>query len=499
MTPTRTVWNPLWYVWAAAGVAALAITHELAPGRLRGHWLIVTPILILVGVLVIRRLWDLPPAATMCAAIVLTVFSGAWRQMGLGNLPFDRLLIVVVVLQMLLRAPGTAHTPRLQVRNVHLLMCLTIMYVLASAVAAGTITTETGTLTLLDEFGAVPFLMFLLAPAVFAGRRERNLLLATLVGLGAYLGFTAIFQSLGPHALVFPRYILTFNSEVSAGRASGPFQGVVVEGFATFACAVAAAIAFAQWREQRRRYLAAVVIAACVFGCFLTFERGVWIAAAVATVVTALATRTGRRWLIPGLLACGIAIGGALVGSSALASKATTRVEDQVSVWDRENQTSAGLRMVAAKPLFGFGWESYTSDSLEYFRQTPTYPMDGYSEANYETIGPLLPLHDTYLSYAVELGLVGALLWMASLLCGVGGAILSRGPGDLRPWKLGLIALFSFYLVVSLFNPYQASPFLVLLLWVWGGVAQGGPSLSAQARRAKLAREMKTGVAWIPA
>jgi O-antigen ligase len=236
-----------------------------------------------------------------------------------------------------------------------------------------------------------------------------------------------------------------------------------------------------------------------VFGCFLTFERGVWIAAAVATIATALATRTGRRWLIPGLLACGIAIGGALVVSSTLASKASSRVEDQVSVWDRENQTSAGLRMVAAKPLFGFGWDSYTSDSLEYFRQTATYPMDGYSIASYETIGQLLPIHDTYLAYAVELGLVGALLWLACLLCGVGGAILSPGPNELHLWKLGLLALLGFYLVVSLFNPYQASPFLALLLWIWAGVARGGPSLSAQVRRAKLARETRTGVAWIPA
>jgi O-antigen ligase len=481
-----------------AGLAALVFTREFIPARLHGHWLIVTPILIVVGVLAVRRLWELPPAATMCAAIVLTVFSGAWQQMGWGSLPFDRLLIVVVVLQVLLRAPGTAQTPRLQVRNVHLLMCLTVMYVLASAVAAGTITTETGVLTLLDEFGVVPFIMFLLAPAVFAGRRERDLLLTTLVGLGAYLGFTAVFQSLGPHALVFPRYILAFNSEVSAGRASGPFQGVVVEGFATFACAGAAVIAFARWRGQRKRYLAAIVAVVCAFGCFLTFERGVWIAAAVATIATALATRTGRRWVVPGLLVCSISVGGALFASSTLASKTSSRVEDQVSVWDRENQTAAGLRMVEARPLFGFGWNSYASNSLEYFRQTANYPMDGYSLANFETIGQLLPIHDTYLSYAVELGLVGALLWLTSLLWGIGGAILSRGPSDLRPWKLGLIALFAFYLVVSLFNPYQASPFLALLLWTWAGVARGGPSLSAQAQLA-MRRRQRTGVAWIPA
>lgn len=493
---TRAVWRPRWWAWTLLGLAALALVREVTPSRLQGHWLILMPLSILACVLVVRRLWELPPAVTMCAAIVLTIFSGAWQQLGLGGLPFDRLLIVIVLLQFLLRAPGVEHTPRLRIRNVHLLMCLTIMYVLGSAIASGTLTTETGFLTLFDQFGVVPFVMFLVAPAVFAGQRERNLLLATLVGLGAYLGLTAIFESLGPHVLVFPRYILT---EVNGERAGGPFQSVVAEGFATFACAIAAAIAFAQWHGWRRRYLAGTVAVVCIFGCFLTLERALWIAAAAAITITALATRTGRRWLIPGILACAIVIGGALVVSSTLAQKTSARVEDKMSVWDRQNQTSAGLRMVAAKPLFGFGWDRYESDSLEYFRQTATYPMAGYSLATYESIGPLLPLHDTYLAYAVELGLVGALLWLTSLLWGIGEAIFRRGLADLRLWKLGLIAIVVFYLVVGLFNPYQTAPFIVLILWVWAGVALGNTPLPVRERRIKTVMQGSGDVAWIHA
>ncbi len=61
-------------------------------------------------------------------------------------------------------------------------------------------------------------------------------------------------------------------------------------------------MAFAQWRGQRRRHLALIVGVVCIFGCFLTLERGVWIAALSGTVIAALATRSGRRWLAPGLL-----------------------------------------------------------------------------------------------------------------------------------------------------------------------------------------------------
>src|SRR5579862_627499 len=266
----RAVWRPPWYAWALLGVAMLALAREVAPERLHGHWLILTPVLIVAGVLVLRRLWELNPAILMCAAIVLTIFSGAWQQMGLGGLPLDRLLLVIVLLQFLLRAPGLARTPRLQIRNVHLLMCVTIMYVLGSAVAAGTQTSEIGVLSLFDQLGIAPYLVFLLAPAVFAGERERKLLLATLVGLGAYLGFTALFESFGPHVLVLPRYIAHVDVESTEGHVNGPFQNSVAEGIATFACAVAAAMAFAQWRGRRSRPFAAAVAGACIFGCFLT-------------------------------------------------------------------------------------------------------------------------------------------------------------------------------------------------------------------------------------
>lgn len=497
MMAQRLVWHPPWYAWIAAWLAAIAGIRQLSPTRLQGHWLILTPLLLLVGVLIARRLWESPPAVTMCAAIVLTIFSGAWHQIGLGGLPLDRVLFVFVLLQFVLHAPGVAQVPRLQLRNVHLLMCLAVIYVLGSAAAAGTLSSETGYLSLLDQFGVVPFVMFLVAPAIFAGQRERAFLLAALVGLGAYLGVTAIFESLGPHALVFPHYIVQVDAALPGERAGGPFQSSVSEGFATFACAVAAAIAYSQWRGQRRRYFAGLIAIVCALGCFLTLERGVWIAAVAAIAIAALMTRMGRSWLVPGALACALAIGLALLLSPALSQKASSRASNQMTVWARKNQTAAGLRMVAAKPLFGFGWDRYTSDSLEYFRQAEDYPMNGYTLNGTAIAERPLPLHDMYLAYAVELGLVGALLWLMTLIWGAGGAIFSAGAPELRPWKLGLLAIAVFFVVVGIFNPYEA-PFPVLLLWGWAGVALGRTRTSAWAP-APGAIAVNGGRPWAPA
>jgi O-antigen ligase len=464
-------------------VLVLAALHKTSPERFEGKWLLLTPLLVGAAVLALWRLWEAPPAVTVCAAIALRVFSGAWSQIGLGGLPLDRLLILLALAEVFLHAPGAARLPSLRLRNVHLLMVAMVLYLLVSAAIAGTVTSAFSVQAVIDEFGIAPYLGFLIAPAVFDGERERGWLLATLVGLGLYLGATAVFEALGPHSLVFPSYISGIDAADPSGRVNGPFQGSVAEGCAAFACAVAAVMAFQRWRGLNRRYLALAAAALCLFACFATLERGVWIATITAALITALSSRQTRRWILPGVAIGAILVGGVLVGSSTLSSKATSRVNDHRSIWDRKNQTAAGLRMIEARPLLGFGVDRYKSDSLDYFREAEDYPMTGRVAG--ELIGEpetVQPLHNLYLSYGVELGLLGGLLWLATLLCGVGAAIFSGGPRTLLPWKRGLLAIATFFLIVTFVNPQQP-PFTALLLWTWAGVALvGAPATEAVAR-----------------
>jgi O-antigen ligase len=485
---SRAVWRPPAYAWALLGVAALGMLHKTSPERFEGNGLLLAPLLVVAAVLVIRRLWEAPPAVTVCAAIALRIFSGAWSQIGLGGMPLDRLLILLALAQVFLYAPGAARLPALRLRNVHLLMIATVLYLVVSAATAGTATSAFSVQAVIDEFGIAPYLGFLIAPAVFAGERERGWLLATLVGLGLYLGITAVFEALGPHSLVFPSYIAHIDAADPSGRVNGPFQGSVAEGCAAFACAVAAAIAFQRWRGLSRRYLAVAAGLLCLFACFATLERGVWIATVAAALITALTSRQTRRWILPGAAIGAVLVGALLIGSSSLSSKASDRVGDERSIWDRKNQTAAGLRMIEARPLLGFGLDRYKSDSLDYFRQAGDYPMTG--RVALDLIGEpetVQPLHNLYLSYGVELGLVGALLWLATLLSGLGAAIFSAGPVALHPWKRGLLAIASFFLIVTFVNPQQP-PFAVLLLWTWAGVALvGAPSARPEPRPSRLA------------
>ncbi len=465
----RVFWRPPWYLWSAVGVAALLLIHREMPFLLHGRWLFLVAVALLAALLVAAVLWELPVAGTICAALVLTIFSGSWESMGLPGFPFvpDRILLAIALLAVLLRSPGASRLPRAQVKAVHLWLALTTMYVTASAAAAGTLGSEAALFNLLDRLGAIPFLMLLVAPIVFPGARERGWLLATLVGLGAYLGLTALFETVGPHGLVFPRYIVSADALKPVLQAGGPFRAPITDGFACFACGTAAAIAFSQWRG-RRRYLAGAVVVLSVLGVFCSLERGVWIAAAAGILAVAIAAPGLRRLLVPGALACAVVVGGALVVFPALAGHATERANDLTPVWDRENQTATALRMIAANPLFGVGWDNYVNVSTSYFRQAANYPMTGFS-----TFADPLPLHDSYLSNAVELGLVGLLLWVVALVWGIGGAVLSRGSPELQPWKLGLLAIAVFFCVLALFDPLQQN-FSELLLWTWAGVCLTG-------------------------
>ena len=171
-------------------------------------------------------------------------------------------------------------------------------------------------------------------------------------------------------------------------------------------------------------------------------------------------------------------------------------------MWDRQNQTAAALNMIQAKPLFGFGWDNYVNTADPYFRLAPNRLLTGYPsslhrrsrryghhrerERGRHQHGPGLPtcqgaLHDSYLSYAVELGLVGACMWLASVLWGFGSAVLGPCVPDLRAWRNGLVAIAACFLVVCAVDPLSQN-FTQLILWTWAGVAAGAGSVIGRGR-----------------
>jgi O-antigen ligase len=459
----------------AAIVTAFASTGLSADAG--AHW---PRAMLLVGALSVAWLvWMLPPAVTLTAAVVLSPLASNWLKLGVpGSVSPDRLLMVGGIAVFLVRGPGARDLPRLTLRPTHAVLALVLAYAVVSAAAAGTLFAPSGFFQLFDAFGVLPFFVFLVAPSVFAAPRSRSILLAAFVALGAYLGLTALFEAANVDALIFPRFIADATASDPSGRAYGIFLEPVSNGVGLFDCGVAAAVALASWRHPLARAFAAVTAMLCAAGAFFTLERSVWLGAGAAIIVTIVVAAAGARRSTPGIAAtaglvatAAIVAGVALWLTPGLAHEAAQRANNQGTVYDRRNLATAAENMIDARPLFGFGWSSFERKSIEYFDQSPDYPLNPNLAFSPSTQGTF-SVHNEFLDYAVTLGLVGTTLWLLGLVLALGGAFRAHASRDLERWRFGLLPIVVFYLVVE--NAVPPAMFPNLALWLWLGVVWAG-------------------------
>jgi putative inorganic carbon (HCO3(-)) transporter len=350
---------------------------------------------------------------------------------------------------------------RLQTRPVDWLLALAAFYAVMSGVLAGSLDESHPRFLLLDRFGLLPFMVFFVAPFAFRTERDRRVLLGALVVMGLYLGLDALLETTGPRSVLVPGYINDPLQGIHFDRARGPFLEAGAMGIALYAGAVASAIAFVKWVNPERRLFALLVVGLCSVGVVLTLTRAVWLAALIATPVALLTARETRRWIVPIALTGLVVVLGALAVVPGLQARADKRAADKTPIWDRQNSNAAAVRMFEDRPLTGFGWGRFSTKSGPYYRQSQDYPLSDVED-----------LHNVYLSTAVELGGPGAFIWLVAVLTAIGSAVVRRGPPELRPWKIGLVAI-----AVAMAVSYATTPFAyvfpTLLLWMWAGVAWG--------------------------
>lgn len=392
------------------------------------------------------------PAHILCAGVALGMFSGNWPLLGM---PFgvDRIVVLAGVLAAFaesLRDPEV----RLVCRPVHLGLAAATGVALVSALWAGTAGSTVALYALMDRYGVVPFLAFFVAPYAFREARHRTALLATLVGMGGYLGLTAVLEKLGPRALVVPRYILDPTVGLHAERARGPFLEAAANGAVLVMCAAACLVAVTSW-SGRPRTLAGVALALCVAGVGLTLTRSAWLALVLATAVTLLSQRRLWRYLLPAA-GVGVLAAALLLTLPGLSDSTRARAEDQSPVWDRANLVTASVNIIRERPLTGVGWSRYSEASPDYFRQAPDYPQQGEG----------LVVHNVPLLYVSELGVPGFLLWLAVAVVALGRPLFPRrGPPWVDDWRTLHAGVLVAWVTVGMFAPLsQALPNLLVFL-----------------------------------
>jgi putative inorganic carbon (hco3(-)) transporter len=399
----------------------------------------------------------LDPAWILTGGLMLSVFSGYWRDMHIP-IPVDRVVIFSGIAAALFKSWRSREVPSVRIRTLHWLMLLLILYAVASAAWSGTLTDHGPLFALIDRLGLVPFLLYLVAPVAFYTSRQRRILAIGLLTLGAYLGLTTLFEVVHLNALVEPKYILNPALGIHADRARGPFLEAGANGLAMFECLVAAVITFPWWRGRRAKALVIGVILLCAAGILFTLTRQTWVAAGAGAIAAMLVNRRLRSLLPIAAVAGTLVVVASLAFVPGLSQSFHQRTSDQGSVWDRLNSDAAAERMALARPALGFGWGDFGTASPPYYRQAATYPLTAVGDA-----------HNVPLSNAAELGLAGAVLWLGILIVGLGGPAIRRVQPDLDSWRVGLIAVAVAWFVQSNFTPLDYA-FDNYIVWLWAGV-----------------------------
>jgi putative inorganic carbon (hco3(-)) transporter len=440
-----------------ASVGLVAEGYRVAPAPTFALLVLVTALPALAYVA-----WCSHPAPLLSVGLLLALFSGNWGNLGLPELIApDRLLMYAAIAVVVFRGPAMRLRDRIEIQPIHWLLALTVAYVLVSAFVAGTLFDRAALLRLADRVGAVPYVLFAVAPVIFRSARSRSMLLAMLVAAGCYLALTAFFEVVGAQALVFPRYINNPAIGIHVGRARGPFLEAAGNGAAIYICLVASVVAAVTWVTRWQRGVAIMTALLCSAALVLTLTRSVWVGAAVATVITMLAHPRLRRWLVPVLVGSALVTVATVATVPGLETKVLARESQRGPIYDRLNLNRAALNMVEARPLTGFGWDRFKDVGTNYF-QIGDFPL---------TAGVGVGVHNAYFSHLAELGLVGTSLWLLSLLLAIWLALSRRGPPELHAWRYGLLAIAILNLVVSAFvYPYM---FSIVVLWVWAGIVYG--------------------------
>jgi O-antigen ligase len=413
--------------------------------------------------------WHTEPAWLMTAAIIGSTFNSNWGELGVpGGIAPDRLVLLAAILGLLLRSPGAFDRPRFRLEPIHAILAATLIWAIGSAIAAQTLSRPDTFFFLLDRL-AVPFTVFALAPLAFRTPRHRAGFLAALVVFGGYLGLTAVFETFGPTALVIPHFI--HDTGFQSDRAQGPFLEATVNGVALYTCAAAAAIAIATWTTRWKRVGAGFVLFLCALGLLFTLTRSVWIATVVATALTLALTPRLRRFLLPAAVASAAVVLLLLAVVPKFDTSVHERTHNQLTVWERRNVNAAAIEMVSRRPLTGFGIGTFNERNAEFFPLLSDVPQ----EVTVDTTQ--IAIHNVFLLFAVEQGLIGATLLVASLLAVVGSALLARGPPELRAWRPGLFALAAYWVVAANFAPL-GQVFPNLIVWVWAGIVLGAATES---------------------
>ncbi|MFI6865282.1 O-antigen ligase family protein [Nocardia sp. NPDC050406] len=252
----------------------------------------------------------------------------------------------------------------------------------------------------------IPFATYLISRMIFGTRSALRFLILTLLACSAYSAWVSILQFHGPHALVWPKYIVL--APAWAERAVGLPNQPEVNGLILIVGYVLALVLLGTERRPRwQQIVLSVVAAACAYGVFLTYTRSIWLDFAVVVllgIVLGKGYRTGFVVTAIGMVSM-IAMNWSAFTS---ADRSAGGVASTNEVYDRLNANATAIWAFLEKPWSGWGLGRFVS--INTYRHQQWSPDTPWSR------GLGIPAHETELGILAELGIIGLVLWLAVLV-----------------------------------------------------------------------------------
>lgn len=317
-----------------------------------------------------------------------------------------------------------------------------------------------------DRFIA-PFLAFILAKNLYDKKTGLDRLGAMLTVIGLYLSFMVFYEQITGQPLFYlfgrtTAYSRSLRKIVSL-LGNPAFLGTVL----------GMVVPFALYKFVRERSMAkllyGLLFAVAALGNFLCFNRGAWLALAMALLLMMVFAREYRRYLLPVILIAAI-IGVLRWQAISESPLVTERLINVSGVRFRLTMLEASQKMIREHLLFGVGFENFGYYYLLY-------------GGHWETLAYDVPTpHNSYLLVFTTMGLVCFIpyvLIFLSMFVQI-GTMLRRAGRDTRIDKALLVAgwaVIAVYTVsaasVDLFiNFFTSLVFFVIMGTIMGYVSQ---------------------------
>jgi O-antigen ligase len=302
-----------------------------------------------------------------------------------------------------------------------------------------------------------------------------------LGAFGLYLALTAIAETQGFSALVFPRYILSPAFPEFLGRGRGPLLNPAANGILLGLCLAAGLMAWPRTHCGGKLLLIAYSAIVC-FAVYATLTRSAWLGGALGLflVVFLAMPRRIRPWLLAAAL-----LGATAVVGTQWDRLAAFKRDRSLSAW--QTAESARLRPILAmaawkmfldRPLFGCGFGHYLDQQAYYLAdRNVALPLErarGYAQ------------HSVWLSLLTETGLVGMTLFTLLVITWLRNAAglwrTTGAPLWMRQGALVFLVLATNYLVNGMFQDVSIIPGVHLIVFFLAGVAANLQAMAAEGR-----------------